>query len=265
MVIMKVMRKKSQRGFTIIELMFAMALLSFILIFSLTVISQLITTYNRGLSLIQVSQAIRQLDNDLSKALKFIGPGSVTVNFFKADGSKAVDSSGRPDPKNQNIVAGNLCTKDSTYVWNLGNELASDGTPFFSYINSSTPLRLLRINTNDKGYCDASQEQYRKFKRGAKEIDSVSLLGSQSMVMYADIRATGEISSNQERLLNVHFILSSSGQDYAPAWVDNNGVEKPESTPLDLTNYHLTCVNTKNKSEFCSFGEFNSIIYMRGQ
>lgn len=263
MVIIRTMEKGGQKGFTIIELMFAMALLSFILIFSLTVISQLITTYNRGLSLVQVNQAIRQLDNDLSKALKFIGPGSVTVNFFDAAGNKVLDSNGRPDPSDTAIVAGNLCTKDSTYVWNLGNQLAGD-KPFFSYSNSTTPLRLLRINTNDRGYCEAKGD-YRQFKRGDKDVDTVSLLGSQSMVMYADIKTIGRASSNQERLLNIHFILSSAGQGYSPMWVDNNGTERPENAPLDLTAYHLTCVNTKNKSEFCSFGEFNSIIYMRGQ
>jgi prepilin-type N-terminal cleavage/methylation domain-containing protein len=268
MVEVKNVEQKQQKGFTIIELMFAMALLGFILIFSLTVISQLISTYNRGLSLIQINQAIRQLDNDLSKALKFIGPGSVKINFFKANGERAVDGSGKPDPSNRAIVAGSLCTKDSTYIWNLGGELADDGMPFFSYSNSSTPLRLLRVNTNDKKYCDISglQDNNRRFKRGIEDVNIVSLLGSQSMVMYADIKTISEESSSQERLLSVHFILSSAGKDFAPMWVENgSGDEKPDDAPIDPRSYHLTCVNTKNKSEFCSFGEFNSIIYMRGQ
>jgi hypothetical protein len=152
--------------------------------------------------------------------------------------------------------------------WNLGNKDANvDGVngPFFGYINSTTKIRLLRINTNDKGYCEAKLKAYRKLIRGDSNLDTVSLLGSQSMVMYADIKTIGQSSSNQERLFNIHFILSSAGQDYAPIWVNSSGVPKDPSATLSLTDYHLTCVNTKNKSEFCSFGEFNSIIYMRGQ
>jgi prepilin-type N-terminal cleavage/methylation domain-containing protein len=244
------------RGFTIIELMFAVALLGFILIFSLTVISQLISTYNRGLSLIQVNQAIRQLDNDLGKALRFVGPGSVTVNFFDARGEVL------NDPSDDKVVAGSFCMKDATYIWNLGNKTVDGNQPFFHYTNSTTPLRLLRINTNDNKYCAGTT---RALKRGDAELDVVSLLGSQSMVMYADIETVGLSSTDQRRLLRVHFILSSAGADYSPMWANEKGEEKPDSAAVDPTIYHLTCVNTKNKSEFCSFGEFNSIIYMRGQ
>jgi len=267
---MKVMKRRAQRGFTLIELMFAMALLGFILIFSLTVISQLISTYNRGLSLVQVNQAIRHFDNDLTKALGSVGAGSVTINFFNAAGDRVAD------PTDPSVVAGSICLKDSVYVWNLGNAVADDGQPFFGYAGSAAPFRLLRINTNDIGYCEAkvdSERNYRRFPRGQQAMQAaqgtqeatVSLLGSQSMVMYANISTLGNASANQGKLMNVHFVLSSAGADFAPAWVDENGDEKPENAPLDLAVHHLTCVNTRNRSEFCSFGEFNSIIYMRGQ
>ena len=266
-----VLKNKKQKGFTIIELMFAIALLGFILIFTLTVISQLISTYNRGLSLIQINQAIRQLDNDMSKALKYVGPNNVTINFFTKPDGKITD-----DPNDPNIIAGSLCAKDATYVWNLGNEVYDDGKPFFRYTNSTTPLRLLRINTNEEKYCNG-EDAGRLFVRGGSAtsgggpLDVTSLLGSQSMVLYVNVnkelgKSATETSKNQkDRLLRVHFVLSSAGQDFTPMWVDKDGQEKPENAPMDHSLYHLTCVNTKNKSEFCSFGEFSSIIYMRGQ
>jgi prepilin-type N-terminal cleavage/methylation domain-containing protein len=265
------MKKSRQTGFTLIELMFAMALLGFILIFSLTVISQLISTYNRGLSLIQVNQAIRQLDNDFNKSLRFVSPNTVVAYYFTSKGDKidAFSDTYTLDP-GEKIVAGSICVKDVAYIWNLGTEKFSDDNSdhqFFYYKNSSTPLRFLRINLIDnEGYCNGTS---REIDRGNAKLDIVSLLGSQSMVMYADIKKVhGFSTTGQPRLFNIHLVLSSASSassNFEPQWVNENGSPKGDNEDIDFSRHHLTCVNTKKRGEFCSFGEFNSIIYTRGQ
>jgi prepilin-type N-terminal cleavage/methylation domain-containing protein len=82
------MNSQKERGFTIVELLLALSLLSFIMVFALVILTQLIATYNKSLTLTQINQAIRQLDNDVAKGLRFVSPATFKAYQFGRDGGQ---------------------------------------------------------------------------------------------------------------------------------------------------------------------------------
>jgi type II secretory pathway pseudopilin PulG len=326
-------RKTREEGFTIVELMLAMALLAFIVVFTLTVLMQLVTTYNRGLTLTQINQATRELDNDIAKGFQFLSPQAVTVSIFDKDGKviqgstaselSSSDATGNDGANANNVqtagaaVAGAICVDNNStvYLWNIGQ---FHGFQF----NGGKYVRLVRI-TNDPNICKAianlksNDSVFGKVgpiqSSSDETITVTNLLGAQSMVLAAaayqiPVDNTVGSTSNYEynsavdtgngskilgldkgdcekvtdgvsagvwrnnqcyasvaitargNAFRVYFALSSFGH-FVPKWED--------STPNDDTTAHLTCATAAtdrvNGDSYCSFGEFNSIIYMRGK
>jgi len=100
-----------QQGFTLIELMLALAFTAFILIFATTAVIQVMQTYNKGLAVKQINQAGRATLEEISRNLRTADPTAV----------KVVSTNRR------------LCVDGVSYVWNLWNTTApnkyDDGTP----------------------------------------------------------------------------------------------------------------------------------------
>lgn len=84
-----------QRGFTITEMMLAMAFLTFMLIFLMTAVVQVMRLYNKGLAIRQINQAGRQFSDDFTRTARY--------------GSTAVYNAGLK----------RICVNGVTYAWNL--------------------------------------------------------------------------------------------------------------------------------------------------
>ncbi|HEX6462361.1 MAG TPA: hypothetical protein VFZ58_03795 [Candidatus Saccharimonadales bacterium] len=101
--------KKS--GFTVIELMLAMAFLAFVLLFVVTALLQMMRTYNKGLIYKEINQAGRTISEELVRNLRTAKPGSVNI---------------------QQQTKGRLCIGGQTYAWNTGSSdqnKYTDNTP----------------------------------------------------------------------------------------------------------------------------------------
>jgi prepilin-type N-terminal cleavage/methylation domain-containing protein len=94
------MYSKKQRGFTIIELLFAMSFLSVLLIIAMVSSLNIMRTYSKGLALKQVNQSGRAIGTELQRSLKAAQP--------PVDGTKVTD--------------GRLCLGAYSYVWSVGGQ-----------------------------------------------------------------------------------------------------------------------------------------------
>ena len=86
-----------QKGFTLTELMLSMAFVSFLLLFLMAGIIQIMRVYNKGISIRQINQAGRQVSEDFVRTAKYATAGSAQF-----------------DNINQR-----LCVNGVTYAWNL--------------------------------------------------------------------------------------------------------------------------------------------------
>jgi prepilin-type N-terminal cleavage/methylation domain-containing protein len=120
---------KHQQGFTLIELMIALAFVAFILIFSTTAVIQVMQTYNKGLAIKQINQAGRTTMEDMSRYLRTADPGVVDVSL--------VSSQRR------------ACFGGVSYVWNLSN---TPGNLANKYDDDSS-LTFARVADDSKAMC----------------------------------------------------------------------------------------------------------------
>lgn len=117
---------KQQQGFTLIELMIALAFVAFILIFSTTAVIQVMQTYNKGVAIKNINQAGRTTMEDMSRYLRTADPSAVKVGIV--------------------ATHGRACFGDVSYVWNLYN--ASSNINRYS-ATDTTPITFVRVE--DKG------------------------------------------------------------------------------------------------------------------
>lgn len=131
-------KTKSRSGFTLVELMLAMAFISVMLVAIAMLVMQIATLYNRGATLRTINQASRSVVSDFQRT-------------FGASDTSAIDT---------DVVQshGRLCTGQYSYIWTL-----PEGAPGSAQINTnnryssgSDVLRLVRIVDKGGVYCQES-------------------------------------------------------------------------------------------------------------
>lgn len=96
---------RHHNGFTLVELLFAMAFIGFVMIFVITTIIQVMRTYNKGLAVKEINQTARAATEDMSRILRTVSPITVVTSpLLDPGGSKA-----------------RVCFGGVSYVWNFTN------------------------------------------------------------------------------------------------------------------------------------------------
>lgn len=98
-------RVKSMSGFTLVELMLALAFVGFVMIFAITTIIQVMSTYNKGLAVKEINQTARAVTEDMTRIIHSLNPYGIVV-------SPLTDPSGSK---------GRMCMNGVSYVWNFTN------------------------------------------------------------------------------------------------------------------------------------------------
>lgn len=105
-----------QGGFTLVELMLAIAFIGFVILFTVLAILQVMQTYNKGLSIKEINQTARTVVDDMARV-------SQTVTYNKLDLAPLAEAT----PQNR------ACFGNVAYVWNLTdqtiNRFSGPGTP----------------------------------------------------------------------------------------------------------------------------------------
>ena len=119
------MTRVDKQGFTLVELMLAMAFIS-ILLLSITMVGiQAGRMYSRGVVLRDINQAGRDISDTIRR------------DFLQANANK-IDSSGLRVPNNSSWATGRLCLGSHSYVWNNPRYLDD---PSLLGANRSTVIR----------------------------------------------------------------------------------------------------------------------------
>lgn len=104
------------RGFTLVEIMLAMAFIAFLLLFIISAILQITRLYSKGMAIRQINQTGRQVMEQLTRDVRYATP------TFKSSNNR-------------------LCVNGVTYVWNTSastaNKYASPATGEINFISLS--------------------------------------------------------------------------------------------------------------------------------
>jgi len=140
-----------RQGFTLIELMLAMAFVSALLIAIAMTVIQIANIYNRGMTLKDVNQAGRSLASELQRSIA----ASAAFNINTGVGSRYIVQD----------WGGRLCLGQYSYIWNYGKAIdTGDTARLNTYSNSTDQIRFVKVLDPNTTYCSDS----------STEIDSTS-------------------------------------------------------------------------------------------
>ena len=132
----------SRAGFTLIELMLAMAFVSVLLLAIALTIIQVGNIYSKGMALKDINQSARTINEDLRRTIA--AAGSVSLE----DDSYVVQSLADGTP-----VSGRLCLGGYSYVWNTVDASGSSQDSIKVSPTDDTLVTLVRVPDPSRIYC----------------------------------------------------------------------------------------------------------------
>lgn len=231
------------KGFTLIELMLAMAFVAFLLVAIAMTVIQIGNIYNRGLALKNINQAGRSIVDELKRG---IGQSS-KFSIVSTDSDNQFINIG-PNK------GGRLCLGSVSYIWNYG-EAINDGLAIRNtYVNNNGDIRFVKVLDPTAEYC----------KNPSKKIDPTSkpveLLnpGQYNLVIhkfsiFGSTAGAVPVSDNltKQQLYNIQFIIGTNNQ--AALITDRSSCKPPSEAGSDLNycavNEFKITARAGNKSE----------------
>lgn len=254
-------RKARAQGFTIIELMLAMAFVSFLLLAIAMTIIQIGNIYNRGLTLKEVNQAGRSIADELQRNISSGSSFKIdlgTGNRYQQEYA-GIQSSYVVQINGSDEYGGRLCLGQYSYIWNYGKYIASGYSELNKYSGSNKTIRFVKVYDPNETYCekDASDnliklpiEYSPPVGAGNSIQEPIELLNSsehdlalQSLKITTDNNTGLDLKTGQ-KLYNIEFVISTNKQE-AINW----GTEtcKP---PSDIDS----------NTDYCSINKFSIAV-----
>lgn len=134
---------KIASGFTIIELMMAMAFVSVLLVIITLTVLQISNIYNKGLVMRAVNQSGTTISADIRQTLSQSQPFTVATAFYLQS------SNGGATTNVGDAVGGRLCTGTYSYIWNFGKA----NSPVNLYTTDDKQIHFIRVRDNGAQYC----------------------------------------------------------------------------------------------------------------
>jgi len=197
--------KKS--GFTIIELMLAMAFVSTLLIAVALTVIQIGNTYNRGITLKNVNQVGRSIANELQRSIA----GSEEFDIDSGVGSRYIVQD----------WGGRLCLGQYSYVWNYGNAIqVGDTARLNTYVDSPDTIRFAKVLDQDSSYCDDSSKKI-ELNDAIELVDA----GENDLAIHDFLISTTDSAGDSktgQRLYSIEFKIGTNTIDTLNYVSDNN-------------------------------------------
>lgn len=226
------------KGFTLVELMLAMAFIGGLLIIIAMTTIQIMGTYARGLTIREVNQAGRTISEDIQSVVTSAAP-------FVIDPIKEGETSDTSDSMYvQRQGGGRLCTGSYTYAWNYGNteDLGAETTiqAHNTYSDSEDVIRFVKVEDTGSMLCVNPSQQIQR--EHAKELLPAgdSNLAVQGFTI--TVGSWDDISG--QALYAIKLILGTNDQ-----------------AQLDATS--LTClppIEGEGRENFCAINQFDIVV-----
>lgn len=226
------MMQRSRRdtgGFTLIELMLAMAFIAMMLIAIAMLVIHIGATYNRGITLRQVNQAGRTVVTDMQRTIAS-GPAFAISEAALAEGR--------------------LCTGQYSYIWNTADKLAGPAADrnVYSGSDSSRIIRLVRVPDSNGQYCHPDSLSPRMAIDRQHAVELLDL-GDRPLALHGEFVAMSDetLVYNPlfgQRLYTIAFTLGTD--DISAIDVTDDRCRPPGDSASDLT--------------YCAINEFTFTI-----
>lgn len=232
---------KKQSGFTMVELMLAMAFVAVLLILIAVSIIYISRIYNKGITIRELNQVGRTVSDDLLRSVSESMP--FEDNYIKIDSDR-----------------GYFCTGRYTYVWNTGRILSVNHERY-TYANVSenekdnisNKIRLARFTDTDAQMCrygisDNQSDNQSDEKVQLLKEQSIELLSSGDRdiaVQDFSIKKIASGSVNSQALYLIEFTLGTN--DARTLNADRNSCLAPgdiDKNAADSTDANYCAVNS---------------------
>lgn len=192
---------RKQLGFTLIELMLAMAFVSILLLAITMTVIQISSIFNRGLTLKEVNQAGRAMVDSVQDTIASSSPFDLSTKYIKQD------------------WGGRLCLGQYSYIWNYGTAIDDAGyNRDFTNVYEDGPkqnvrIRFVKVFDNGGAYCKKTPSLPK-----IKFADSLELLdaGEHDLAMHSfSINSYGTASDSvtNQRLYSISFVIGTNKID----------------------------------------------------
>lgn len=236
-------------GFTLIELMLAMAFVSVLLLAIATIAIQAGKLYNRGLTLRSINQSGREISDSLRRDFLQANAGKISGN---ANSAVVMVQAGGADR------SGRLCLGDYSYVWNVPKVVSGEvkfGAGIITEVggpHSGRPINFARVIDPDGMLCQKNETTgaYMSTVATDKVTHLLKPAGSNDVVLAIHQMKAARVvgDSGADSLYRLEFVLGTSQLESVNT---ANGTCKP---PAD---------NSENL-DFCAINSFEMIVRTNG-
>ena len=242
-------RRYRRYGFTLVELMLAMAFVSVLLLAIATIAIQAGKLYNRGLTLKSINQSGREISDSLRRDFLQANAGKISGN---ANSAVVMVQAGGADR------SGRLCLGDYSYVWNVPKVVSGEvkaGAGIITEVSgphSGRPINFARVIDPDGMLCQKNETTgaYMSTVATDKVTHLLKPAGSNDVVLAIHQMKAARVAgdSGADSLYRLEFVLGTSQLE---AVNTANGTCKP---PAD---------NSENL-DFCAINSFEMIVRTNG-
>lgn len=225
-------KRATSRGFTLVELLLAMAGVAVLLISIAVTTIQLTNMYHKGITIKSINQSGREVGDLIRRDGLTIGQGE--VRFVAADTQGAGG-------------LGRLCIGSRSYIWNKPENLRSnDPSAAVRYNSTGDAIILARVADPLGTFCISQNGVYATDVSTTGTMRATELLKGQADLAVYQMSVTPIFDRDGDRAFNISYTLGT-----------NQGEE--------INTTDQTC-RTSNEAEnnftFCAINQFNEIVIM---
>lgn len=153
----------NSKGFTLIELMLAMAFISVLLLGIAMTVIQIGAIYNRGTTMKEVNQASRDISDDVRRNITTAGGLSLDIDLVQR-------------PLTGDPAGGRLCLGKYSYIWNYAKALSIPDPNVTGYEVGpgvpTDPVQFVRVPDPNKIYCQIEASGASLYQKSIRAIDA---------------------------------------------------------------------------------------------
>ena len=230
----------NKKGFTIIELMFAMTAVSLLMLSIATLTIFMKDIMVKGNTYRELNSASRNINNSLSRAFN-------SISLSGWDGQMRATATAGPVYYVKTAQAGAFCTGSFSYLWNDDSVLKPPAAVApIRYSGSATTdksIRFVKIADSSMQYCDPATRNtaWVKVPRDSS-VNEVLSSGETNMMLY-DVNFSRIATDNDtgQSLINISYILGT-GSDAAEQITATGGTCTPNSDEnyCAINNFNVT-------------------------